>query len=320
MSTTGELAKMGSYKLPTIRATITTSNSMVTCPGKSKADYAEIVVLRARGFRAMYEPTHNSKERAVPMDATQTVPAAYAEGEHYLSLRDVLQIFRRRLWIVILVVLVFVGTAVGVSLWQTPVYEASARLWLGQEQRQTLPVDMSSIEGLQQLTHTIVVAIESRPVAEEVIQQQGLQTGSQEFLSKLTVEQIEDTELLLLSYRDTDPTRAAEVVNEVSDVSTRRISESNASISDITVTVWERAVVPDAPISPNPVRNGLLALGLGLMLGTGLAFLLEYLDDRWRSPEEVERFSGVPAFGVIPEFEVAKNGKRKARYALDAPK
>jgi capsular polysaccharide biosynthesis protein len=116
-----------------------------------------------------------------------------------------------------------------------------------------------------------------------------------------------------LSYRDTHPERAKEIVDGVSDVSTERISEANASTSDITVTVWERAVVPDTPVSPDPVRNGLLALGLGLMLGTGLAFLLEHLDDSWRSPEEVEQVSGVPTFGVVPQFEVAKNGKTKAR-------
>ncbi len=261
----------------------------------------------------MYEPTHDGKERTVPIDATQA-SVTYAGVEPYLSLSDVLQIFWRRVWIVILVVLVCVGTAVGVSLWQTPVYVASAQLWLGQEQQsQDQPIDMSSIEGLQQLTHTMVVAIESRPMAEEVIQRRGLQMGSQDFLDHLTVEQVEDTEFLLLSYRDTDPERATEVVNDVSDVSTRRISAAKASISDITITPWQPAVVPDAPVSPNPLRNGLLALGLGLMLGTGLAFLLEYLDDRWRSPEEVERVSGVPAFGVIPEFEVAKNGKRKGR-------
>jgi capsular polysaccharide biosynthesis protein len=45
----------------------------------------------------------------------------------------------------------------------------------------------------------------------------------------------------------------------------------------------------------------------------GLAFLLEYLDDYWRSPREVEQVSGVPTLGIVPEFKVAKSVKRKGR-------
>lgn len=82
----------------------------------------------------------------------------------------------------------------------------------------------------------------------------------------------------------------------------------------ITATVWERAIVPEEPVSPNPLRDGLLALMLGLMLGTGAAFLLEYLDDSWRSPEEAEQVSGVPTFGMVPAFKVkAPKDKKKSR-------
>jgi capsular polysaccharide biosynthesis protein len=44
---------------------------------------------------------------------------------------------------------------------------------------------------------------------------------------------------------------------------------------------------------------------LGSLLGVGLAFLLEYVDDSWTSPDEVEEVSGVPTFGVIPAFGVS---------------
>jgi capsular polysaccharide biosynthesis protein len=48
---------------------------------------------------------------------------------------------------------------------------------------------------------------------------------------------------------------------------------------------------------------------LGLMLGIGLALLMEYLDYSWRSPEEVEQISGVPTFATIPEFRFATSKK-----------
>ena len=138
----------------------------------------------------------------------------------------------------------------------------------------------------------------------------------QNLLDNLTVEQLEDTQFLQLTYSDTDPERAQEIVNAVSDVSSNKIAEANASSSDITLMVWEYAAVPRVPISPDPVRNGLLALGLGLMLGVGLAFVLEFLDDHWRSPGEVEQVTGVPTLGIIREFKVAKNRKEKGTSGL----
>jgi capsular polysaccharide biosynthesis protein len=46
-----------------------------------------------------------------------------------------------------------------------------------------------------------------------------------------------------------------------------------------------------------------------MMVGITLAFLLEHLDDRWRSPEDAEQVSGVPTFGVVRTFNVPKARK-----------
>ena len=237
-------------------------------------------------------------------------------GESPFSLKDMFRIIWRRLWIVVLMPLVCVGVAVGLSLSQTPVYEASAKLLVGQEPAansdQQLPL-VGSVEGLQQLALTMVEAIPSRPVAEEVIDEEKLNTTPGAFLENLTVEQIENTQFIELSYESPDPQEAQRVVNAVSDVSSERISEVSAGSANIQVKVWEYAAVPVAAVSPKPLRSALLALAVGLMLGLSLAFLLEHLDDSWRSAEEVERVAGVPTFGSIPEFEVARARKGKGK-------
>jgi capsular polysaccharide biosynthesis protein len=102
------------------------------------------------------------------------------------------------------------------------------------------------------------------------------------------------------------------VANTTGEVFSEQVSEVSPGANAITATVWERAVIPEEPVSPNPLRDGLLALMLGLMIGTGIAFLLEYLDDSWRSPEEAEQVSGVPTFGMVPAIDVPKD-KKKSR-------
>jgi capsular exopolysaccharide synthesis family protein len=230
------------------------------------------------------------------------MPAGAAEDEYVLSVGDYLQVIWRRLWVIGLAAAVLTGAAVGYSLAQTPMYEASVTILVGQERGITeTPND---VIGLQQLTQTMVGGVSSRPVAEAVIRQHDLRMTTDEFLNEhLSVEQEPNTQWIRVNYRDSSPERAQRVANAIGDVFSKQVSDVSPSANAITATVWERAVVPGEPVTPKPMRNGLLALALGLVLGVGLAFLLEYLDDSWNSPEEMEQVSGAPTFGIIPELK-----------------
>jgi len=69
------------------------------------------------------------------------------------------------------------------------------------------------------------------------------------------------------------------------------------------VQVVEEAIVPKVPVAPRKARNILIAVVAGLIVGVGLAFFLEYYDTSIRTPEEVERYLGLPTLGVVPLFE-----------------
>ena len=144
---------------------------------------------------------------------------------------------------VVAVVLVAVGVA-GASLLQTPTYEASALILVderapaqgtGNGKIQPIP-NAPTPETLRALTQTMVHAIESRPVAEEVIQRLGLQMKPAELLDNLTIEQDAGTSFIRLTYEDTDPERARLIVNTVSEVSSERISPISAVGSKFTAT------------------------------------------------------------------------------------
>ena len=68
--------------------------------------------------------------------------------------------------------------------------------------------------------------------------------------------------------------------------------------------VLSAAVVPDHPVGPTPTRDAALALVLGLTLGLGIAFLLDSLDERIRSPKDLEQVTGgLPTLALIPEAD-----------------
>jgi len=238
-----------------------------------------------------------------------------SEDEGSFSMSDLTRVVLKRLWVILLVVCVVVGAAVGASLWQTPTYEASAQVWVDQKQGDQQTNLAGTVEGLQTIILTMIHAIDSRPVAEEAIQRLDLKRTPAELLDNLTVEQVESTSFIVLTYEGNDPVEATKIVNKVGQVSSELISERSAAGSQLTANVYEKAIVPESPVSPDPLRNGVLAAVFGVMLGIGLALLMEYLDHSWRSPEEVEQVSGVPTFATIPEFRLTKSKRTKRTLA-----
>jgi len=218
-----------------------------------------------------------------------------------------IQVLRRRLWVIILVACIVVGLATGFTFMQTPTYRASTTILIGQELgRGAIDNLYNEVQGVQSTTETVTAAITTDPVAEGVIDRLDLQMSSGSLLANLEAQQIGTSQFIVVSYEDTDPERAQIIANAVGDEFSEQIADVSSSANSLTAKVWEEAAVPGAPVSPDPMRNILLALVLGLMLGVGLAFLLDHLDDDWKSPEEVELVAGVPTFGVIPRFKVRK--------------
>ncbi len=69
------------------------------------------------------------------------------------------------------------------------------------------------------------------------------------------------------------------------------------------VTVIEPASTPTYPISPNVSQTVMLAAAIGLALALGGAFLIEYLDDTVKTPEEAAQLTGLPSLGAIARIE-----------------
>lgn len=75
------------------------------------------------------------------------------------------------------------------------------------------------------------------------------------------------------------------------------------------VSIVDRAEVPSIASAPKKSRSLSTSLIVGLMAGIGIAFLLEYLDNTLKNPEEVEKYLRFPNLAIIPNF-ARLNGKR----------
>jgi capsular exopolysaccharide synthesis family protein len=96
----------------------------------------------------------------------------------------------------------------------------------------------------------------------------------------------------------------AELTRNLYDTLQTNLKEAtiSAGMSAANITVVDRADVPLSPVGPR--KNMILLLGLvgGLVIGAALAFVIESIDDRLRTSEEVEQASMLPSLAAIPHM------------------
>ena len=235
---------------------------------------------------------------------------ALGRGSMY-SPQLILQTLRQRMWTIMLVALVTTGAAIGFSLLQTPTYESSVLILVGQETTGETNLGAADVTDLQELALTVAKAVPTTLVAEAVVERLEAppEGGAGEVLANSSAEPDPGTVFVNVSYKDSDPKRAQLIANTIGIVLSEKIPEMSLGANAITATVWEPATLPETPLSPDPIRNGIIGLMLGSLLGLVLAFLLEHVSDRWKSRDELEEDFGVPTLGVVPKFRVSARRK-----------
>jgi polysaccharide biosynthesis transport protein len=84
--------------------------------------------------------------------------------------------------------------------------------------------------------------------------------------------------------------------------------------------VVSEAFVPSKPFAPDPIRNSVIALVFGTLLGAALAFLRDYLDDRIRSKDDLDLVTGgVDVLGLVPLVEDWKDRSDAELVSVSAP-
>lgn len=161
----------------------------------------------------------------------------------------------------------------------------------------------------------------------------------------IKVEAIKDTDLFTIKIRDFDPMAAAAIANvasrsyiifdmeqqlaelqlkfgdkhlavtQLQDNINRLTARLSATIlptveaiGPASVKVIDQAYVPVRPSGKPRLFMYLIALPLGLLLGFVLAFVFEYLDQSFRSPQDIEDTLGIPFLGSIPRRLIRSTG------------
>jgi uncharacterized protein involved in exopolysaccharide biosynthesis len=103
--------------------------------------------------------------------------------------------------------------------------------------------------------------------------------------------------------------RDKDSVEELQATVLKRLKETGitSALTASNIRVVEPATLPTFPARPRTQLIWTLSAIAGLMLGVGVAFLADSLDNRARTPDDIERVLGVPIVGVVPVFSVKRH-------------
>lgn len=220
-----------------------------------------------------------------------------------IELREYWNLIRKRWKMVIAIPLIAVVASALVSLFVLhKKYEESTTLLVSNTQSsQGQSVQYQDILANQALVHTYSDIVKSQTVESQVIVDLHLSLNVAQLDSMIKVTSPNSSEVIQLSVTNENPQLAADIAN---DLATVFKSKAQSIMQADNVQVIDKAVVPAKPvaISPNKKLNVAIAFILGLMASIGLAFLMEYLDYRVRTEEDVRKHLGLPVIGVVGDF------------------
>ncbi|MDK0937325.1 YveK family protein [Clostridium perfringens] len=224
--------------------------------------------------------------------------------ENTISLQEIAYALKKRWKIIALITIAATLVSAILSFFVIkPQYEAKAKLFIGkQETQENNAYNNSDVMMYQQLMKTYAELVKTSDLVTKAVKSANLDYNQDEIkgiLNNLTANPSADTQILDLSFKGGNPKDVLKVTEAITD---EFISESKELIPNGNVQVIQKPELPEYPISPNKKLNILIAFALGIMFGVGVVLVLEYLDNTFKSREELEKTLDLPIIGAIPDY------------------
>jgi receptor protein-tyrosine kinase len=208
-----------------------------------------------------------------------------------MDLSELLRILWRWKWVVLSVTAIVLAVTIGVLQLVTEQYESSTTVAIE-------PVSGEPDYFLYQTVDSIV------PVYADAATSRTTQDMAEEIagfpIGEVSVESVEGTPLMRFKVRDTDPERAEEGVQAVTDAVIERAESGDLGITTLTLRQLDRPSDASDAVFPRTALTLLVTGLLGFLAGCAAAVIGESFRARVDTAESIEELIGVPCYAEVP--------------------
>lgn len=229
------------------------------------------------------------------------------EENEVIDLTEILSAVRQHLLELIFVTLAaaLVGFMASKFL-MTPKYDSSALMIVNTRQDVNANVTSDQINSATKLVSTYSIIIKSDTVLQQVIDNLGLNLTYAQLNKRVTVAAVDDTQVMKITVQSDSPEWARQVCEQIITVAPDVIKEAVEAGS---VKVISNPSLATEPVSPNIMKNTMLAAAVGFVLAIGIIVLQVLLDNKINTEEDVTKYLDMTVLGVIPQYD--QGGKKE---------
>ncbi|MCB5237691.1 MULTISPECIES: YveK family protein [Niallia] len=237
--------------------------------------------------------------------------------EETISLKELFDTLKKRLTLIISITLIAMIVSGIVSYFIiTPEYKSSTQILVNQAKEDQSIYNYNEVQTNVQLINTYSIIIKSAAILNNVKKELDLEMTVSDLNEKISVESAQNSQIMTVSVTDPDPAIALQIANTTAEVFEKEI-KNLMMVDNVSILPLADDQENQAPISPNPPLNIAIAAVVGLMIGVGLAFLLEYLDNTVKTEQDIEKLLELPVLGAITTIdenvEAKMRGTQKGR-------
>ena len=189
----------------------------------------------------------------------------------------------------------------------TPMYTATSKLYVVNAKDSA--INLSDLQIGNYLASDYTEVFSNWHVHEMVLQRLGLDYTYSELAGMVSVTNPQDTRILYINVVSADPQEAKDLADTYAQVAREFIA---VKMDTEQPNIFEEALLPSMPSSPNKSKNILLGFMVGLLLSCGVIVVQFLLDDRLRSVDDIEKYVQLPTLGVMPKQTKNAQARRTA--------